>query len=481
MEGQISVKSWSDILKIGEKYSLQGLREKAANFVFENFNAVRKTPEFHQLPKDVVCFFLNNDFLKPSGGEIQVFRAARSWIEEEDCRIGFLKDLMKCVRFAIIPNELIKEEVLGWHKLYKEPSCASMVTEALCYHAEPFSQPLYSGKQFCTRGMPGIAVLHAGFRGDGFSVETTSTDVFLFTSKFTTMAEPCPVPFAYQSITCVTKGNFIFLLGTDSHYFGPVSMRYDVNTNKWAFLATPNIQGLIGATSVCCDQDIYLIGGILVDKSSDYKVDNDLNNDMFKYSIRDNMWSTSSCRFPLERVSDGFYGAFAAATELHGNLVFLAGGYTPETGSVGTLRVYNVKENTWYAGADMKYKRSHLLLEGCSSILLLYAVGGLMLTKNGQVQRPVSLVEAFNVQTDQWTVLNTAINISSATSHFQNGIMYIVGGHRGCKNEDIPSDAIIKFDTRKDMLITTTKDSYPSKCPIPCIHHGSALVSIPRK
>ena len=480
MEDQVSVKSWSDFLKIGEKYSLQRLREKSVNFVFENFHEVRKTTEFHRLPKDVVCFFLSSDFLKLSRGEIQVFRAARSWIEEGESRIGFIRDLMKCVRFPMIPNELLKEEVLGWHKLYKEPGCASMVTEALYYHAEKYSQPLYTGKQFSTRGMPGIAVIHAGFRGEGFSVETTSTDVFLFTSKFAAMGEPCPIPFAYQSMTCVTKGNFIFLFGTDSNYFGPVSTRYDVNTNKWIYLSTPNVQGLIGATSVCCDQDIYLIGGILVDKTSDYKVDHDLSNDMFKYSIRDNRWFTTSCKYQPECDLGEFYGAFAASAVLH-NMVFLAGGYKPEGGSVGTLRVYNIRENTWYVGADMHYKRSNFLLEACSSTSLLYAVGGLALTGNGQVQRPVSLVEAFNSQSNQWTVLSTVVNISSATSHFRNGVMYIIGGYRGCKNEDVACDMILKFDTRKDVMIATTKDSYPSKCPIPCIHHGSAFVTIPRK
>ena len=479
MEEQVSVNSWSDFLRIAEKYSLQKLREKTVNFVYENFSEVSKTPEFRRLPKDLVCYFLGSDLLKVNGQEIRVFRAARSWVEHDDGRIGFLKDVMKCVRFPVIPTQLLREEVLGWHYLYKEPGCAAMVTEALCYHGEIYSQPLYSGSQFITRGMKGIAVVHAGIRGDGFSVVTPATDVFLFSSKFASMAQPCTIPFAYKSITCVAKGNFLFVFGTDSNYFGPVSIRYDVNNNKWLPLATPPVSGLIGATSVCSGENIYLIGGILVDKSSEYKVDHDLSPDMYIYSIRDNRWFVASCNFRHGSDLD-FYGAFGASASLDENTVCLAGGYKPQYGSSSSLRVYNVAENTWYVGANMHYKRSNLLLEACPTTFHLYAVGGLALTKNGYVQRPVSLVEIFNTETNQWTILNAVVNISSAASCFKDGIMYIIGGYHGCKNEDIASDSIIKFDTTKDLIITD-KDSYPSKCPIPCIYHGSAFVTIPRK
>ena len=126
-------------------------------------------------------------------------------------------------------------------------------------------------------------------------------DLFLFTSKFVNMGDQCTVPLAYQSITCISKGNFLFVTGTDSQYFGPVHLRYDVNCNKWMDLATPTIIGLIGATTVLCDQDIYLLGGILVDKSSEYKFDHDLNPDMQRYSIRDNRWSLVRCKFLKNR------------------------------------------------------------------------------------------------------------------------------------------------------------------------------------
>ena len=148
----MNVDSWSDFLKLGEKYSLQRLREKTVNFVFDNFTQVMNTPDFLRLPKDFVCYFLGNNLLKAQE-EIDVFRGAKSWIEEDESRIGFLRCLMECVRFPLIPSDLLKDEVLGWHKLYKEPQCAGMVTEALCFHGEPLSQPLYKGKQFIARGI----------------------------------------------------------------------------------------------------------------------------------------------------------------------------------------------------------------------------------------------------------------------------------------------------------------------------------------
>lgn len=479
MEEQINVRTWSDFLKLGERYGVQEFREKTVNFVFDNFGDVSRTVEFMRLPKDIVCYFLSSDFIKTKGGEIEVFRTAKSWIEEEECRIGFMCELMRCVRFPMIPNQLLKDEVLGWHKLYKEPRCAAMVTEALHYHNEIYMQPLRTGKQYVTRGTPGVAVVFAGFRGVGFSVENTSTDVFLFTSKLPSMAQPCSLPFAYRSLTCVTKGNFLFVLGTDSNYFGPVNMRYDVNNNKWMFLATPNISGLIGASAICIGKDIYLLGGILVDKTSDYKFDHDLCTEMYRYSIKDNRWFTVNGSFPQGHDMEAFYVAFGACASWNDDTICLAGGYNPKMGTVNSLRVYNVKENAWYTGTDMHYKRSNFLLEYCPERFRLFAVGGLALNKNGQVLRPVSLTETFDRNINQWTVLNTVINISGASSHFKNGVMYIIGGYRGSKNEDVSSDAILKFDTKNDVLVTTTNDSYPLKCPIPCIHHGSAFVTIP--
>ena len=480
MEDQINVQTWSTLLRMSEKYSLQDVREKATSFVLENFIKVSQMEEFLKLPKDVVCFFLGNDLLKTDGEEIHVFRAAKSWIECEDSRIGFIFNVMKCVRFPIISKALLTDEVLGWHKIYKEKNCAGLVTEALCFHAEVYAQPLMTGKQYVCRGSPGIAVLPAGTRSEGFCVENTVTDVHLISAKSASMGKPCTLPFAYQSLISVSKGNFVFVIGTDSTHFGSVTMRYDVNRDDWVLLATPNISGLIGATAICCGAEIYLIGGIMVDKTVAFTLNKDLNLDIYSYSIRDNQWCCVPCTFPPEAKPEHFFGAFAASATLHEGTVYLAGGYNPEFGSTSKLRVYNVAKHTWVQETRMQYKRSNLLLEACPKTHRLFAVGGLVRDKQGVVQRPVSLIEVYNSKAKQWTLLKTVISISGATSHFHNGILYVVGGFRSWKKEDAASDAIVRIDTGQDK-VGLKKDFFPSNCPAPCVYHASALVTLPRK
>ncbi len=471
-------------MKMGEKYSIQSIREKAVNYVLENFVQVMHTIEFRQLPQGVVSFFLDHDLLQTQREEIQVFRAARAWIEEDDSRIGFMFNIMKCVRFPLIPKDLITDEVLRWHCVFKEKACAALITEALCFHGEAYGQPLMTGKQFTIRGMPGLAVFYPGVKEEGFRVKRAGTDVQMFTCKHAFTTKPCGVSFAYQSLTCVTSGNYVFVLGTDNTYFGPVSMRYDANNDEWAQLQTPDVSGVIGATAVLCGKHIYLMGGILVDKTSEYKLDNDLNLKMLRYSIKENKWSAvTHSRFAQDAESDCFQGAFGASTvasssALSESSIYLAGGYKPECGSISDLRIYTPATNTWKLDSDMHFNRANLVLEACPNTLRLFAVGGLALKQNGSVQRPVSVVEAFDCNTGQWTLLNTMISISGATSHYKDGVMYVIGGYRGYKNDTEPTNGVVKFDTTRDALVMG-KNAFPSVCPLPCMHHGSALLTVP--
>ena len=117
LSGNICAKNCLPFLAVAEKYDLQKAVDECNKFLLENFDTISQSMEFTKLSKEQLCSYLSNDKLKVRNGEIEVFRASIKWYEanknaDTEMDSSGLLDLMQHVRYPLIPNDLLLDEVL---------------------------------------------------------------------------------------------------------------------------------------------------------------------------------------------------------------------------------------------------------------------------------------------------------------------------------------------------------------------------------
>ena len=380
----ITVQNCLPFLAVAEKYDLQEAVNKCYKFVLENFDTLSQSTEFTNLSQEKLCSYLSDDKLKVRNGEIEVFRATLKWYEaNQSADTGMdssgLFNLMKHVRFPLIPGNLLLDEVQTNGLITENPEVMMMVKEALRFHSSDniFLQPLQEGKQFQPRGDDMFALLHSTFR--------RTVPVVVNKTKLHTLGgittRPFYVRFRAQqdlpmalypgSLSLVTKGNYLFLFGCDADYFREIAVRFDVRKNTWLDLKSPPYKASIGMGATLLKGDIYLLGGMRVTKSN-LKSEDAFNTvdgsktsaRASKYSIETNCWSA------IEKLPKP---AAFHSTASQGNYVFCAGGYCADSNStVSTDKLYafDVVGKLWLSKASMIHQRAEFSLEAVGAKLV---------------------------------------------------------------------------------------------------------------
>ncbi len=140
-------------MNIAEKYNLERIVSATNKYMLKNFVDISKTPDFLTISKDALCKYLSDPTLYINNAEINVFRAAKEWIEKDlGERIEFLLDVMKTVRFHMIASDLLTEEISNVPFVEESKDCRGLILKALSYQNKVHAQPLQDTNQFQTRG-----------------------------------------------------------------------------------------------------------------------------------------------------------------------------------------------------------------------------------------------------------------------------------------------------------------------------------------
>ena len=403
LKTNISGQNCLSFLSVAEKYGLQEVVEVCNEFVMENFCTISESVEFTKLSKEQICSYLSNDKLKVRNGEIDVFRSALKWYETtqnisqpRDGDSSVLAELMQHVRFALIPSNLLLDEILTNGLISENPGVMRMVTEALRFHSAEnlYSQPLKEGKQFQPRGEQKLVVPGTTSRNTGSTV-IQKTRMHMLNVKGD---EPFQTQFSEQvlaraissgSFAMVTKGNYLFMFGADAEYFRPIAQCFDARTNTWLDLKPPPIEACANTAAALLNRKIYLLGGRQLSKGNENIVNpSDCSAAAFEYSIETNSWSK------LQNLPKPV--AFHAAAS-RGNYVFCAGGLVGDKTTSDRLYAYDVVGKILLSKASMNSSRASFSLEVVRAKLV--ACGG----------RNTPNVEFYEVADDQWTLIQNEI------------------------------------------------------------------------
>uniref|UniRef100_A0A8C9F7B3 Kelch like family member 14 n=1 Tax=Pavo cristatus TaxID=9049 RepID=A0A8C9F7B3_PAVCR len=226
LNDQISVQNYKQVCKIAALHGLEETKKLANKYLVEdvlllNFEEMRA---------------LLDSLPPPVESELALFQMSVLWLEHDrETRMQYAPDLMKRLRFALIPAPELVERVQSVDFMRTDPVCQKLLLDAMNYHLMPF-------RQHCRQSLA----------SRGPEKETLS------------LLAVMPYNSAHHCV--VEVENFLFVLGGEDqwnpngkHSTNFVS-RYDPRFNSWIQL--PPMQERRASFYACrLDKNLYVIGG----------------------------------------------------------------------------------------------------------------------------------------------------------------------------------------------------------------------------
>ena len=458
---KITKASCFKLLELAEKYGIENVVDRIHEFVLQNFVAVSESKAFKGISKEILIKYVSADTLKTNINEFAVYKAVKSWILSNEIPQEGVTEIMSHVRFGLIAPETILKDISRDSLIDKNEDCRRMIDDAMLYHSDQYTQPLYKGNLNKPRGKRGVLIIPQGRRSDGYNVSDTQVSVnFITFPSFenSPFSSSLKVPFVCGSMNSIQINNFLYVFGINCTGYQNFTKRYDASLNKWMELAAVPTEATIGSTVAYAGTHIFHMGGMSVAKDCSCAVrEEKLVDNMSAYNICENAWSESTA-LPTKLV-------YGVACQLEGR-IFLTGGYSGSVSDGGeTLSKvweFDVKGKIWLTKAPMNEKRCQHVLEALNG--KLYAVGGREI--GGE---KCCMIEEYDVSTNQWSVLMFAdLQIQASSSFINARKIYMIGGVYS--NFDV-----LIYDVDKNELVERD-----SQLPSNCERNISAYLTLPK-
>jgi hypothetical protein len=218
-----------------------------------------------------------------------------------------------------------------------------------------------------------------------------------------------------QEVVAGRIGNQIYVAGGfEGNKPSSAVERYDIERKRWS-MAAPMPVSLNHHAAVVYHGMLYVVDGFMGDKRS-FEQSNGLAVGMLlRYDPVRSSWRELAPP-PTKR------GAIAAG--VIGDRLYVAGGFSPDAGELGSLEIYDFKTGRWSAGPSMAFPRDHVA--GAVSRGKLYVVGGRtdLLALTGDV----ATVERFDPAAGRWERAPDLQRVRSAATAVTSGDSIVVFG-----------------------------------------------------
>ncbi len=400
---KLNVETCITYLEIGEKCNVQEVTEMAHKFILKNFVKVSCTESFRRLPKESLLEYFDDELLVAT--EQQIYESIKSWYGGSEEHKAGAVELMKHVRFALFEETYLSETIMKDPLILvlSSPEVLAIVREAIDYHSNPLTQPLYDGILNKPRSKPCVQVLPTGVENRNWSLPMIS----LHGEEEKVRRSRTFPPADRGSIAVAQVKNFLFLFGGTVKEMLPYAERYDIMNDR--ILNIENYPGDVAPRyAINIGEYIYCFGGMYCYREANREV-------FFEYSIRQNTWKQSEWNEILR------FNSTAACA--HGNYMYVSGGsnFQEFPKRSNKFHAYNCKEDSWIIKKPMIEGRSGHGLEAVGD--KIYAVGGAhsstefrSIGNNRFLPKQQACVEFFDIQSDQWTLLMTNKVFSCHTS-----------------------------------------------------------------
>ena len=432
-------------LEMAKRFSIERLQNEITAFILKNFVEVSELTDFENIPKATLIDFLASDTLKTNTDEFVVYKAARKWILARDITSDDVVEIMSQVRFGLIDPDQLEKEILC--DQFMKMNCHDLLENAMQYHANLFSHPLYKGTLNKPHGEAGLFLIPNGDRAEGYNMEKDYVNVEFFSFpevKHSYVSLRLDIPIVFESMTCITVNNFLYLFGVCGHTYQTFTKRYHASTDTWLDLAVPvPKEALVGRAIAHSGNNIFLLGGLSVDSETEFGTDpNNIVRNMDVYDIPQNTWT-------LREIPEKL--TYASAAELRGHIYLTGGDDGSDEFATNQVWAYDENAKLWQPKAPMNQGRYFHVLEAVAANL--YVIGG-RCYEDDNISYEDS-IEMYTPVANQWTVLLSGIGTNFGHSSFVVGNkIYLVGGNDS-------RDDVYQYDVEtKELSVTGELPSY---------------------
>ncbi|XP_032089265.1 kelch-like protein 25 [Thamnophis elegans] len=419
------------MMVLSDAHQCKRLYEFSWRMCLGNFETIHQTDEFNDLSKDTLLDLISSDELDIEDEE-KVFKAVIHWVKHDlDKRKPFLPELLKNVRLALLPSEILREAMAYEELITTEEENKEIMGEALWCKKKilqnngvvtsPCAKPRKVGHMLLMLGgqtfmcdkiyqvdhkakeiilksdLPsprkefsacaiGCKVYITGGRG---SENGVSRDVWVYDTVNEEWSKAAPMLIARFGHGSAELENCLYVVGGHTAVAGvfpaspSVSLKqgekYDPVVNEWTMVA-PLRNGVSNAAVVSAQLKLYVFGGTSIHRDMVSKVQ--------CYDPRENRWTIKAeCPQPWR---------YTAAAVL-GSQIFIMGGDTEYTAA--SAYRFNCETNQWTRIGDMTAKRMscHALASGNK----LYVVGGYFGTQRCKT------LDCYDPTLDTWNCITT--------------------------------------------------------------------------
>ncbi len=471
MIAKISETTCFDFLRLADKYNFEEVQSAIHKFIMHNFVNVRQSTEFKEISQAALCKFLSSDTLRTGLKEIEVFEAVKEWIMHHKITDkSVIIDIMKNVRFALMTLEEVLD-LLEEALVAENAECLKMVKTAANYHSNVYTQPLYEGPLNRPRGRPGVMLIDSGVRmPGGYNVEGNKTDIYyldLPSFEASNINGVLNEPLVFGSINALSVGHFVYFFGINCFGYQNVTRRYNMTNDIWLDLKGNPSSAKVDLAMARHGNHIFSIGGMDVFHFSGYDAEPEkISDEMFEYSCRRNQWHYVG-RAPVRCMEH--------AAECIKDLVYITGGFLSTDEVSDKVFAYDVKADLWLTKKSMNHARCDHVMAALNDNL--YVFGGRSDTNANGGWIRVPYIEKYDIETDQWTVVDNDFYSVCASAFVANEKIFITGGE-GSREADPPhGKRIVVFDPQEPA--PNHIEVHEEQLPVECENHACVFLTVP--
>ncbi len=414
VEDNLSKDTCLSFLRLAQTYGFKKIIAQAHDCILEHLVQLRDTPDFMNMSKDALNYYLSNNKLNTGRDESLVFYTVKDWIGYDPTeRMQYAAEMLTNVRFNAIKQSDLTE--ISTNPIVADTNAQTLVDDALAYHAKQFEKPLVDDVLNKPRGREGL-----------FVVQTLDLDVdggseIYFTSLKPTIVRETfspPAIFTNGSLSAVQMNNFLFIFGVDNDSFQQISYRFDATMCEWLKLAPVPQPATINSCAVGLGQNIFFMGGLYVEKKS---IRQRFSPKAFAYDIAANYWRK------MEKDTDKapMFSRGAATSSKENSRIYVSGGRSAENLLSSRFLAFDLEANKWLVQPHMGEARAGHVMEKVGQYI--FVVGG---ETNRRWYPPG--IERFNIAEQHWTTIlidtGGAIKSWNSFSLVKDDKIVLVGG-----------------------------------------------------
>lgn len=140
LESCLSSENCVDVLRIAKKLGPAELREKAMSCVRQHYKQLLADPQsLKDLDRGTLCEILDRTTAEGSG-ELELLRAAVSWLQHDRTRLKYMGDILKRIGFPLVPFRELQRYAQEIPLTRLDWGCRRLLQDALTHHPQLCTQ-----------------------------------------------------------------------------------------------------------------------------------------------------------------------------------------------------------------------------------------------------------------------------------------------------------------------------------------------------